>query len=409
MSMQSIQALLLLSTWPSPVRAQVMDPSWNLSGHAIAAATFSSLNETGDDGPVDDWKTRTWLACFLVNTTLSTAVGASPLIRAPDDLSGIAVTLHKLQLPGDFGVHVDLQRQVARLHAFVVADRISGANLSIISMLEHDLDLLRQQNERTWSDQLEIMLQKAKLVLFASTVVALRKKCKHSAHTSMDRKSFLQMIASKALQATVELIGAFSKMLDHHFPERSPPSGDQDYVPPNCMPKFYMLALVIAVFFLPHYWNSPYCDSSMERSSIQNHIRDALHILRRCSRHPTDEPARAAAVLDLLSSHSFASEMQVDNRQAASFCFDGLRKAAKLRGRPSVRDEPIRQVMPDMPEQTTPSQQVTSTDFLPADWFSDSGSQQGGVIDPFDQTWGHLFFDTFDGVPDGIDDILPQL
>ena len=74
-SERTIQALLLLCTWPFPVNMQADDPSWNYCGMAVAAALQRglkpSLGTAFQDPAADDasLKIKTWLGCFVVSTT----------------------------------------------------------------------------------------------------------------------------------------------------------------------------------------------------------------------------------------------------------------------------------------------------------------------------------------------------
>lgn len=77
-SIYTIQALLLLCTWPLPVTTQPEDPSWEYCGMAVAAATKMNLckadtrklPEVSVSSSTDDTTLRlkTWLGCFLVST-----------------------------------------------------------------------------------------------------------------------------------------------------------------------------------------------------------------------------------------------------------------------------------------------------------------------------------------------------
>jgi hypothetical protein len=74
----TIQALLLLCSWPLPVRNQRDDPSWHYCSLAVAAILQLGLGESTGFSRLDRvqnligdaiLRKKTWLACFVVSTS----------------------------------------------------------------------------------------------------------------------------------------------------------------------------------------------------------------------------------------------------------------------------------------------------------------------------------------------------
>ena len=77
-SIHTIQALLLLCTWPFPVRRQAYDPCWAQCGQAVAATLEMGLEKAlptwvaiaGDISGADViLRFKTWMGCFVVSTS----------------------------------------------------------------------------------------------------------------------------------------------------------------------------------------------------------------------------------------------------------------------------------------------------------------------------------------------------
>lgn len=387
MSIQSVQALLLLCTWPLAVEFQALDPSWNISAITIAASVRQGLGASRL--PSNEWDLRTWMACFSVNTALSSMMGMAPTIRSPEDLSAIALALERDSLPLDFAARVELQRQVARFHVLALADSSQAPSFLFVSVLEQDIDFVRTKYNSVWNDELEIALQHAKLVVCASTMVSLTRIIGKGTWTLSDHWTLCQITASRALRSACLLIATFNESLERMSADLEEPSQ------PFTFPKRHYDGLIIASFFLPHYLNSEKLGTQKDKVTIKRHIKLAQAIFKRCSRETGDEADRVAAVLDILHSNPLPSELQVDDRQAASVTYDTMRKVGKIRGRMSYADQPIQQVLPDRSEHISPSQ--ISPEMSDPIW--NAGQALFGTgMESFGQNWSNVFTDGFHGL-----------
>lgn len=68
----TVQALLLLCTWPMPVATQNDDPSWNYCNLAVSAVhqidTKESVRAEGKRSAQSIGYLKTWLGCFVIST-----------------------------------------------------------------------------------------------------------------------------------------------------------------------------------------------------------------------------------------------------------------------------------------------------------------------------------------------------
>lgn len=68
----TVQALLLLCTWPMPVASQTDDPSWNYCSLAVSAVQQMGIHEPAhaeDSRPAHSMAyLKSWLACFVIST-----------------------------------------------------------------------------------------------------------------------------------------------------------------------------------------------------------------------------------------------------------------------------------------------------------------------------------------------------
>lgn len=173
-----VQALLLLCNWPMPFKATVTDPSWTYCGAAVSIALRIGLHQpdchvdfmygSADDEDEIALRTRSWVACFIMQHRVSIMLGLPTMIKLDYTILE-SMKSHSSRLPES------LQRMLFltyKIHNFsnqlgqceFAKYGLSQNPLSLVQGFERDLDLFQKTLE---SKREETAALAAKLHLYS--------------------------------------------------------------------------------------------------------------------------------------------------------------------------------------------------------------------------------------------------
>ncbi|EXJ94343.1 hypothetical protein A1O1_02737 [Capronia coronata CBS 617.96] len=412
LSLHAIQALLLLCLWPFPVMTQLYDPSLGYSAMAVSAAKDlrlykSSLSPHSNAASEEEQiRMKTWLACFQVNTSLSTFRGISSLLHSPSELADIGRALATGSLPTEFAAQVEIQRQISSHINILPIDQSVSANLSAVQTFEEDLGSLERQFHPLNNPEINFMVLRAKLNLYTQTLVSLHRRRREEASSRATTGSTFnqnQYYPAEILQVKIFETAGRMIALFHDILDKTPPLTNVQATtrPRSCYPKYYLHGLIFASFTLVRL----FAFGTHELHHLFEHtLKRAYEAFMRDSRHPLDEPARAAQLVEVVSRMTTDVEMTVEDRAGASVVYDAIRRAGELRARRSLVEEPIPEVhfdsqdgptqRPDSPNPplSTPNAQV------PLDQADSQYYWMTAGLDPSSNIWGFGEIEDFDAL-----------
>ncbi|KAK9342819.1 hypothetical protein V1522DRAFT_415055 [Lipomyces starkeyi] len=179
-SLSLVQAYLLLCVWPMPFGAVSDDPSWTYCGIATHKAQHlglhrpDHLNEfvqgTDFDHELLVSMRNTWLACFIVNQSISARLGIPATIR-PDHAVMQALNdddfcnptfRHLLELAHKEATFSELLGQNV-----ATADGLTSDPIPVIQATDLEIEQFEMKNKSTWTTGVERSLLGTKLRLYS--------------------------------------------------------------------------------------------------------------------------------------------------------------------------------------------------------------------------------------------------
>ncbi|OCT49092.1 hypothetical protein CLCR_04801 [Cladophialophora carrionii] len=337
---RTIQAIVILCHWPNSGPRQSQDPSWQYCGIALNAAMQMGLDQPHPEKIAPGFHGRsnvhqmsvysrhmTWLACFHIST--SVWLGVPPHLSSPAQLNALSSTAKEPDVPQQFMVQIEIQRQVVQYSTSLAGDVDAATASTLLNLFNNELDNLFNAFRDTWSPRLEIQLLGAKLYLFSLCLTVVTKRPglvnRMAEHYVPDPT---RLPVQLGLPTAVSLIHNISKLNRESSVEpQQSASGVIHY------PKFYFRLVVFAVGFLMKFLSTNPNASQEDRELAISHITTAHQFF---SSFPTGEDfARVAQAIEVLAKN-LRSDKQDDSdpirtRSGASLLYDIFQK---FRGQP---------------------------------------------------------------------------
>ncbi len=284
----------------------------------------------------------------------------------------MANMIRDASVPEGFAALVDIQRSVAKYTALISEHPDCGAVLSLISLFEHELDVIKTRFERAWGIHTDLASLTAKLHLYATLAVnqgksaAADDQALHAQGSSDAHHTQLAQGLITAVQVVRTMTSQACSTQPEH-PLSTVTSNLAEYQLYNDgLPKFHFRTLVFSAFYLLRYFALNGQSMTADRDLARSHIIMVLNYLRKYSADPLDECGRAAAVIDALNQGGSTSQktasrtsLRVRERLAASIFYDALTVANELRERP-VQLENTQENPQQNPEAQTPATMASS-------------------------------------------------
>ncbi|KAL7803908.1 hypothetical protein V8C43DRAFT_266360 [Trichoderma afarasin] len=338
-SIYTVQSLLLLCAWPMPVMTQSDDPSWNYCNLAVSAVQQIGIRESlptvGDISPDSLVYFKTWIGCFVISTELATDHGfAPPMTSVSGRLPSIKSHMQQC-FSLEFWARCELQEYSIRVSTMMSSISPSHLQMSLLSLLERDLDSLGAKTPNPLSQRYQIDFLAAKLRLCAIPLLALKSR-------EMERRSSTQERAAwyRGFHAAVQLASIYSSLHPHNTPPLADETPSHGVRKPEratvYYPKHLFRVLCIAGMYLTKFLAMAQDIEPQERTLARNKIKEVYETFLSWSTEELDEPFRTARMIGLLSRHaedkiSSAYFSDTSGDPSPTIVDDGVKIASKIR------------------------------------------------------------------------------
>ncbi|KXS99054.1 hypothetical protein AC578_6964 [Pseudocercospora eumusae] len=330
--LMTVQALLLLCWWPLTLESNFNNPSWSYCG--LATHTALQFGFHRPQYPSDfryrdtlsreafEARLRTWLACFIVNQTLSAFLGV-PCTIHPDNT--ILSALKDANLPKSLQQHLEIALVDYRIcHSLgqqgSVSTGLTSDPADFVRLYEAELKALNFKHESDWSFSAEIAYLKAYLDLFAFVcITALRRQ--QDSDGPKTGEEYYVVEASRTAERLIQVACRYSEEVVRW---------STDVRTASTFAVFFLLKL-LAVW--PHL---------IDHVRAMNSVRQAWELYRQASQRKNDQYSRICSIVEYMSGvggqdESFKTKMSVTSRAASNVLYDTV-WAARLRFGQRVRD-----------------------------------------------------------------------
>ncbi|KAH0531286.1 hypothetical protein TsFJ059_000140 [Trichoderma semiorbis] len=335
----TVQSLLLLCAWPMPVMTQSDDPSWNYCNLAVSAVQQIGIRESlppvGEISPESLVYFKTWLGCFVMSTELATDHGfPPPMTSVAGRLPSIKPHMQQY-FSHEFWARCELQEYSIRVSTMMSGISPSQLQMSLLNLLERDLDSLGARVQNPLSQRYQIDFLAARLRLCAIPLLALKSR-------EMERRSSTQERAVwyRGFHAAVQLASIYSSLRPHDTPPLTDESSSHGIRKLEratvYYPKHLFRVLCIAGMYLTKFLAMAQDIEPQERTLARNKIKEVYETFLSWSTEELDEPFRTARMIGLLSRHaedkiSSAYFSDTSGDPSPTIVDDGVKIASKIR------------------------------------------------------------------------------
>ncbi|KAK5174535.1 uncharacterized protein LTR77_001615 [Saxophila tyrrhenica] len=179
MTLYTIQALLLICTWPLTARFQLGDPSYLYCSAAIAGAGFLNLDRLGGRPSRNGRQmnkadtqsmSRTWLGLFCVAPSLELWYGTPRSFPALRDLNTISIHIERSEIPIELGAEATMISIGAR-HKDLLSSNANIAELdNFLQLQEAEVDKMATQCVAFSSPRLQFIALATKFQLLTASL-----------------------------------------------------------------------------------------------------------------------------------------------------------------------------------------------------------------------------------------------
>ncbi|KAF1991322.1 hypothetical protein K402DRAFT_459347 [Aulographum hederae CBS 113979] len=337
-SLRSIQAILLISLWPFPIRTQPEDPGWIYVGAAMNAAQHLGIHRPAVSRGRSDPEftasecTLTWAACFWVSTQISSHLGICPPLHNAIDMDAIVDASRENALSRELAPGTHIQYCLAKLSEIMTNPMAAALQDPLLRAFEDELNSLKTKYDDMWSNRLEVQLLVAKLMLFAMAMSQIERREDERADilSSDSSNEPKKVVLYSALATAVQVINLVHRMFSDIIAKY--PSGHHDFVFP--LPKVYFRGITFSAVFLLRYFildPSPF-PSDMELA--RNNVTMVHDLFARFSNHPFDEAARVVKFLEALGRQNLPRatlrKINIRDRLGAGLVMAGIKTAWEM-------------------------------------------------------------------------------
>ncbi|KIW92660.1 uncharacterized protein Z519_06507 [Cladophialophora bantiana CBS 173.52] len=350
---------------------QPEDPSLMYSAIAVHASHYLGLSRSA--GSISrsmavvsqsDRETmwKTWLGCFVINTSLSIALGNPPLVKSALDLSTIDSILRKQQVPQRLAVDTHIQQCMAKYHDSLVGEVGVSVRETLVQMCEQDLNTLTDRFINYIDNYAAFNFHVAKLHLYTLALVREKQQSKQYDHLELGNHSMrCQQLGMAAAHRVIDI---YCDDLEGAGAKRSSDSRLID--PHRALPKQFFVGVLLAAFFLLRYFVLDPASDAEQIATSRNKVLMLHAKLRQFASHQLAEPGRAATVIEVLCRHGDAQRLDpsedIEDRGVASIVWNALISAADIRGKRNLRTEWLEKINPSSPALRSDNQSFRSPD-----------------------------------------------
>lgn len=287
-------------------------------------------------------------------------VGVSPSINSTTDLATIEQFVRTYPIPPEFAYQIMVQHTLAKFTTVVLENSQEVVSHSLVKLIDTELDGLKTRFPTPWTPRVEMAVLIAKIHLYTMTIIRIQ----------LDLTS-REILMKNGFSVALRIVYLSDQGLGYRPPEYSdlPPEVLQRAIPKN-----YFRALVLATVFLLRFFVLNIHATPEEQEVARNHVAMAQRYLKAGALGTSDERARGAYLLEMLSRQQPIdvdnTKLRIDDRMGASLVYDAITAGHELRNEPAEVDEdgadtsgpnqniePKKPVHQPVPEQHQPQQQ----------------------------------------------------
>jgi hypothetical protein len=350
-TLHTIQALLLICTWPVTAKYQLSDPSYLYCSAAIGGAGFLNLNRPagkylyqGSQVSEADLQnmSRTWLGLFCVCSSLEVWYGTPKFFRHSLDVTTLETHIERANMPQGLIAETAIIAVIAKHQSLVTPYTDIHGHDTLTDLHYAETDRLAVRYSAIWSDRLRFVALSVRLQLLTLSIIAWQKEKGGAERSHLAGRLATAIPVAIAVAETYESLLQTNKELSLVASFR-------------ILPKSYYRMLIYTAFFLVKFCCASELCSEQGRLQSSQTVARVRDMLSRCSERVGgpligDEPGRATECLDILLKHSdkFQGEDQhrIDDRGESSVVWDTLRQAYRLRGRSTHRTDLLEYIDP---------------------------------------------------------------
>lgn len=357
-SLLDIQAILLICTWPDPVKMgnQAADPSWMQLGQAINAARQMGLDKRQDEMLFGARKARfslaqysrstaklTWLKCFELEVQNSCWYGHTPLLAVPQYLRSIVAFCNDPDIPRDYAAVIEVHVQTAQYLDSANDTEDGRLTATMVRMASRALDAVKTKYTDSWSVNAERALVVAKQYLFALRLTTIRKQSPHedveNDASRQNQTTLNEPFAWEALQAArvnaIKHINLLSSLSMDMLQSESIQNWERGTRFLPGYPKFIFQMAYFSGVVLLKYIDSVEDRDTEEAQSAQNGFTTIYRLFASC---PNPREMRSAAkTLEIAGRAVGHGHVHLDDfvttRMAAGLIYSVIWVTGKLRGK----------------------------------------------------------------------------
>lgn len=273
-------------------------------------------------------------------------VGVSPHINETTELATIENFVRTYPIPQEFAYQVMVHHTLAKFTTIVLENSQEVVSQSLVKLIDTELDTLKSKFPAPWSPRIEMAVLVAKLHLYTMTIIRMQ----------LDLTS-REILMKSGYSVALRIVYLSDQGLFHRsddYPDLSP-----EALQSSC-PKNYFRALVLATVFLLRFFALNRNASPDEQEIAKNHIAIAQRFFKAGAVDPSDEKARAALLLEVLSRQEPMdidnTKLKVDDRMGASLLFDAI-----------TRGHELRHIKAEVEEKTVPQETEVQSQPLPTE------------------------------------------
>lgn len=264
-------------------------------------------------------------------------IGVSPHINETTELATIETFVRTYPIPTEFAYQVMVHHILARYTTIVLENSQENVSQSLVKLIDTELDSLKSRFPTPWSSRIEMVVLVAKLHLYTMTIIRMQ--------DFTSREILMKNGYSVALRIVY--------LSDQGLAHRSDDYPDIAIGPlQQTCPKHYFRALMLAAVFLLRFFALNMKALPEEQETARNHVAIAQRFFTAGAidpTDPTDEKARAALVIEVLSRQQpmdiDITKLKIDDRMGASIVFDAI-----------TRGHELRNIKTDVEEKTSPQE-----------------------------------------------------
>ncbi|KAL2844809.1 fungal-specific transcription factor domain-containing protein [Aspergillus pseudoustus] len=427
-SLSLIHALLILCCWPQPFGATASDPSWLYCGSATHMALKMGLHRPGDVGefvygvPVNEEqkliRRKTWVACFIVNQTLSCQLGIPSTMKIDNTILN-SLGPWSSPLPLAISDHLQVSYKCFSFSGILghyegTPDGLLPNPMPIIESFGADLNALESAKWESWGLTTRLSFLCTKLHLFSYSLTV--QNADHHADSPAllpDPRSARYL--SEAYITAIRLVETCCGGTLFTNSATTQAITSDEFLPPKvgrCWTIFERSALIYAVLFLLRLTRlTP--NNNFPQIRSDNAIRQATTFLRSCSVFKDDHFSRLCDILDYICDTEsggndgsspaswLADDLGVRSRMSSNIVFDAILRAKARFHRGHALPYASSTILP---VETQLSGQTNG--IHPSEGFVASPFGTGLSLD--DSLWNVLHFDFMAVMADGpIDQTVP--